>query len=73
LLERLPGAPKTTNSRHSLPVFHNPVKNLVLTGPNQAWAADITYIRTDEGYPYLSLPMALWSRKIVGYHAGGYL
>jgi hypothetical protein len=45
------GIPKTTNSRHSLPVFHNPVKDMALTGPNQAWAADITYIRTDESFP----------------------
>jgi transposase InsO family protein len=70
LLERLPGTPQTTNSRHSLPVFHNLVKDLVLTGSNQAWAADITYIRTDEGFLYLSLLMDLWSRKTVGCHAG---
>jgi transposase InsO family protein len=70
LLERLPGTPKTTNSRHSLPLFHNLVKDLELTGPNQAWAADITYIRTDGGFLYLSLLTDLWSRKIVGSHAG---
>jgi transposase InsO family protein len=70
LLERLPGVPKTTNSRHSLPVLHNLVKDMVLTGPNQAWVSDITYIRTDEGFLYLSLIMDLWSRKITGYHAG---
>ncbi|MDR1250066.1 MAG: IS3 family transposase, partial [Treponema sp.] len=58
------------NSRHSLPVFHNLVKDMVLTGPNQAWAADITSIRTDEGFLYLSLLMDLWSRKIVGFHTG---
>ncbi|MDR1230914.1 MAG: hypothetical protein LBK61_05885 [Spirochaetaceae bacterium] len=56
LLDRLPGAPRTTDSRHSLPVFHNLVKDMELTGPNQAWAADITYIRTGEGFLYLSLP-----------------
>jgi transposase InsO family protein len=70
LLDRLPRIPKTTNSRHSLPVFHNLVKGLEVTAPNQAWAADITSIRTDEGFLYLSLLMDWWSRKIVGYHAG---
>jgi transposase InsO family protein len=70
LLERLPGVPHTTNSRHSLPVFHNLVKDMELSGPNQAWAADITYIRTGEGFLYLSLLMDLFSRKIVGSHAG---
>jgi len=70
LLDRLPRAPKTTDSRHSLPVFHNLVRDMTLCGPNQAWAGDITYIRTGEGFLYLSLIMDLWSRKIVGYHAG---
>jgi transposase InsO family protein len=70
LLDRLPGTPQTTNSRHSLPVFGNLVKDLEMTGSNQAWAADITYIRTDEGFLYLSLLMDMWSRKIVGYHGG---
>jgi transposase InsO family protein len=70
VLERLPGMPRTTDSRHSLPVFHNLVKGMELGGPNQVWVADITYIRTDEGFLYLSLLMDLWSRKIVGYHAG---
>ncbi|MDR1230869.1 MAG: IS3 family transposase, partial [Spirochaetaceae bacterium] len=50
LLDRLPGAPKTTNSRHSLPVFRNLVKGMELVSPNQAWAADITYIRADDGF-----------------------
>jgi transposase InsO family protein len=51
-------------------VFHNLVKAMVLTGPNQAWASDITYVRTDEGFLYLSLLTDMRSRKIVGYHAG---
>ncbi len=70
LLERLPKAPRTTNSRHSLPVFTNQLKELIITEPNQAWVSDITYIRTDEGFLYLSLITDDWSRKIVGYHAG---
>jgi transposase InsO family protein len=70
LLERLEGVPQTTDSRHSLPVFHNLVKDMELARPNQAWAADITYIRTGEGFLYLSLLMDLWSRKRAGYHAG---
>jgi hypothetical protein len=59
VLERLAGAPKTTNSRHSLPVFHNLVKEMELFSANQGWAGDITYIRTDDGFVYLSLPMDL--------------
>ena len=70
LLEPLPKAPRTTNSRHSLPVYTNRLAGMELTGPNQAWVSDITYIRTEEGFLYLSLITDAWSRKIVGCHAG---
>ena len=69
-VEPLPKAPKTTNSRHSLPIFKNEFKDLVLTSPNQAWVSDITYIRTDMGFLYLSLITDAYSRKIVGYYVG---
>jgi transposase InsO family protein len=50
--------------------MRNLVKGMELANNNQVWVADITYIRTDEGFLYLSLLMDLWSRKIVGYHTG---
>jgi putative transposase len=70
LLEPLPKAPRTTNSAHSLPVFSNLVKDMELTGPNQVWISDITYIRTREDFAYLSLITDKYSRKVVGYHLG---
>ena len=70
LLDPLPKAPKTTNSRHSLPVFSNLLVDMTIDGPDMAWLSDITYIRTDEGFLYLSLITDDWSRKIVGYNAG---
>ena len=70
LLEPLPKAPRTTNSNHSLPVFRNLIKDLELTGPNQVWVSDITYIRTKEDFVYLSLITDKYSRKVVGYHVG---
>jgi len=70
LVPPLPKSPRTTRFEPCLPVFHNLVAGLVLTGPNQAWAADITYIRTDEGFLYLSLITDMWSRKIVAFHVG---
>ncbi len=70
LLEPLPKAPKTTNSRHSLPVFRNLLADMELEHSNQAWVSDITYIRTDEGFLYLSLITDAFSRKIVGFHGG---
>jgi len=62
--------PKTTQVDPNLPVFKNLIKRLVGTGPNQVWVADITYIRTREGFLYLALITDRWSRKIVGYHLG---
>jgi len=70
LVPPIKGAPQTTNSRHSLPIFRNEAKAVQTTASNQVWVADITYLRTDEGWLYLSLIMDRHSRKIVGYHAG---
>jgi transposase InsO family protein len=41
-----------------------------VTGPNQVWVADITYIRTQQSFLYLALLTDKWSRKIVGFHLG---
>ena len=70
LVERKPGRPKTTHSRHSLPVYRNLLAELELTAPNEAWVSDLTYIRTDAGFMYAALIMDAYSRKIVGYHLG---
>jgi hypothetical protein len=71
LLEPQPAVyPCTTHSRHNLPVFTNQIKGLKLTGANQVWVSDITYLRTEEGFLYLALITDKFSRKIVGYHGG---
>lgn len=36
-------------------------------GPNKAWFADITYVRTRQGWLYLAVVMDIWSRMIVGW------
>ena len=70
LVEPLKSEPKTTNSRHCLPVFKNLIQDLEVKAPNEVWVSDITYVRTDQGFVYLALIMDLFSRKIVGYHCG---
>jgi putative transposase len=62
--------PRTTSSYHCLPVFENLIKDQVVSQPNQVWVADITYLRTEEGFLFLSLITDKVSRKIVGYHCG---
>ena len=58
---------RTTDSRHGFGVYCNLLKDAVLTSPHQALVSDITYIRTDEGFMYLSLVMDAYSRAVVGY------
>lgn len=66
----LPKGPVTTMSSHSLPIFPNRFRDLELSRPHQAWVTDITYIRTEEGFGYLTLLMDAYSRKIVGWNFG---
>lgn len=68
LVEPLPKNPRTTYSKHSMPVFRNLIAEFETTSPNQVWVSDITYIRTMEDFEYLTLIMDLHSHKIVGYH-----
>lgn len=42
-----------------------------ISGPDQVWAADLTYIRTGEGWLYLGAVMDLFSRRIVGWATSG--
>ncbi len=57
---------RTTDSRHGWRVYENLLRDLALTLPHQALVSDITYIRTAQGFMYLSLVMDAFSRKIVG-------
>ena len=73
LVKRHPRTKRTTQSRHSLPVFGNRIRDLKPTGPDQVWVADLTYLRTTEGFVFLALVMDAWSRKIVGSHVSSSL
>lgn len=59
---------RTTNSNHSHFIYPNLVKRQFnVKTLNTVWVADITYIRTLEGWVYLASIMDLCSRKIVGW------
>lgn len=58
----------TTNSKHDLPIAANILnRKFTPSGADQAWAADLTYIRTERGWLYLAAVLDLYSRKIVGW------
>jgi transposase InsO family protein len=67
LIRRKKAYCKTTNSYHHFHKYKNLIKDMEITGPNQVWASDITYIRTVKGFCYLALITDMYSRKIVGY------
>jgi putative transposase len=54
----------TTDSEHDLPVFRNVAATLKLTGINQLWVADITYIRLREQFLYLAVVLDAYSRRV---------
>lgn len=58
---------RTTDSYHHFRKYKNRFKEQLLTGPDQAYVSDITYLRTGEGFVYLFLQTDAWSRKITGW------
>ena len=59
--------PQTTDSRHRHPIAPNLMAAApALTGPNQIWVSDITYVWTDTGWLYVAAVLDRWSRRLVG-------
>ncbi len=62
------GRPRTTNSQHALPSAPNLLqRQFTAPAPSQVWLADLTYVRTGEGWMYLAVVLDLFSRKVVGW------
>ena len=57
----------TTDSAHKLEVHLNLAKRMTLTGVNQLWVGDITYIRLKSEFVYLAVILDAHSRKVVGW------
>ena len=57
----------TTDSDHGLPVYPNLAGDLVLTGLDQLWVADITYIRLELEFVYLAVILDAFSRREIGW------
>lgn len=59
-----------TPEGHAYPITPNVLARAFnVTAPNRVWAADITYIPTEEGWLYLAGVMDLYARRIVGWNA----
>ena len=57
----------TTNSNHGRPVYPNLARGMNLTGINQLWVADITYIRLELEFVYLAVVLDAFSRRVIAW------
>ena len=60
----------TTDSRHDLPVHPNLARELTVTGIDQLWVSDITYVRLQAEFVYLAVILDAYSRRVVGWALG---
>jgi len=57
----------TTDSNHGHKIYPNLLAGRTLTGINQAWVADITYIAIGKGFVFLAAILDRYSRKVIGW------
>jgi transposase InsO family protein len=57
----------TTDSNHGRKVYPNLARGLVLTGVDQLWRADITYIRLRDEFVFLAVILDAFSRRVIGW------
>ena len=57
----------TTDSDHDRPVYPNLAREMMLTGLDQLWVADITYIRLELEFVYLAVILDAYSRRVIGW------
>jgi putative transposase len=57
----------TTDSDHARKIYPNLARNMILTGTDQLWVADITYIRLREEFVFLAVILDAYSRRVIGW------
>ena len=66
-LRRRAFVPATTDSRHDWRVVPNLARGMQVTGLDQLWVADITYLRLLEEFAFLAVVLDAFSRRVVGW------
>jgi putative transposase len=61
---------RTTDSAHPFPVYPNLARGMAVTGLDQLWVADITYIRLQAEFVYLAVILDACSRRVIGWALG---
>ena len=58
----------TTDSKHNYPVAPNLLnQDFSVSRPAEVWVSDITYVKTNSGWLYLTVIIDLYDRKVVGW------
>jgi putative transposase len=57
----------TTDSNHGRKIYPNLARAMVLTGVDQLWVADITYIRLRQEFVFLAVILDAFSRRVIGW------
>ena len=57
----------TTDSHHGLRVYPNLARQMTLSGIDQLWRADITYIRLRDEFVFLAVILDAHSRRVIGW------
>ncbi|MGH2604145.1 MAG: IS3 family transposase [Dehalococcoidia bacterium] len=58
----------TTDAAQALRTYPNLLAGTELAGPDQAWVADLTYVRLPAAFAYLACVLDAWSRRCIGWH-----
>ena len=58
----------TTDSAHGLKVYRNLAASMTVTGVNELWVADITYVRLAEEFVYLAVILDAYSQRVIRWH-----
>jgi putative transposase len=66
-LRRAAFVPATTDSKHGWRVVPNLARDMELTGLDQLWVADITYVHLAEEFAYLAIMLDAFSRRVIGW------
>lgn len=66
-LRRRAFVPATTDSRHDWRVVANLARGMHLTGLDQLWVADLTYLRLLEEFAFLAVVLDAFSRRVIGW------
>jgi len=57
----------TTDSNHGRKIYPNLGRSMIVTGTDQLWVADITYIRLRDEFVFLAVILDAYSRRVIGW------